>query len=133
TLPPSLITWEVLASAANGAAAPDDATLYLGDQAAFRFWPIRPVTWTRVSELTLSLIGSSYGVSTSGTTTPEVALWDFTRAAWVPLDGLQYGVQTVEAPERFVGAGGELRAQLTNRTPDTLNVTSLEFTLTVEP
>ena len=76
---------------------------------------------------------SSYGVSTSGTTTPEVALWDFTRAAWVPLDGIQYGVQTIEAPERFVGAGGELRAQLTNRTPDTLNVTSLEFTLTVEP
>jgi hypothetical protein len=32
-----------------------------------------------------------------------------------------------------VGAGGEIRAQLINPGPDTINLTSLEFTLALEP
>jgi len=60
-------------------------------------------------------------------------MWGFGEARWVTQDVTQFGEQAVPAPERYVGEGGEIRARLINPGPDALNLSALEFTLTVEP
>jgi hypothetical protein len=134
TVPPGMMTWTPLSTAqTSGAASPYDSTLYAGDQLAVRFSPIQPVAFRRVQELLLRLAGTSYGSSSSFNVAPEVELWDFARNGWVRLEGVSYGDRPVEDAERFVGAGGEVRVRLTNASNDTINLTSAEFALTVEP
>jgi hypothetical protein len=134
TVPPGLMTWTPLSTGQSGSTpSPYDTTLYVNDTFALRFNPVQGVSYSRVRDLTLSLFGTSYGASGITTVTPAVAIWDFMQEAWVELDVAAYGTHTVSEPERFVGPGGEIRAQLSNDGPDSISLTSLEFTLTVEP
>lgn len=134
TVPPGLMTWSPLFTGPGGSiAAPYDTTLYINDAFSLRFNPVHTLNYSRVQSLILSLLGSSYGSSTTTTNTPRVALWDFGQEAWVELDVPGYGTHTVSEAEPFVGPGGEIRARLTNAGPDTITLSSLEFTLTVEP
>mgnify|MGYP000176875856 CR=1 FL=1 len=130
---PGLMAWAPLQAASSGATAPYDATLYTGDQLAVSFAPVRALTFGRVRDLQLHLYGNSYGPNSSGSTAPEVDLWDFVRGAWERLPATGYGDRTVPEPGRFVGAGGEVRLRLSNSSLDTLNVSVADFTLTVEP
>ena len=133
TVTPSLMTWLPLEVSASGSAfAPYDATLYAGERVAFQFQPIQSLALARIQSLVLELTGTSYGASNQPTP-PGVELWDFQAAAWSPLPGVGYGRAPVEAPQRFVGAGGEIRVRLSNPGADTINLSGLEFTLIGEP
>ncbi|MBL8056627.1 MAG: hypothetical protein JNK29_08010 [Anaerolineales bacterium] len=132
TVTPGLMKWLPLEVSATGAAAPYDTTLYAGEHMAFQFQPVPGVAFARPTALTLDLIGTSYSGS-GQVVAPAVELWDFQAAEWQRLAGLTYGTTRIEAPERYVGAGGEIRARLSNPGPDTISLSSLEFTLVVEP
>jgi len=132
TVSPGFMTWTPLELTRNsGAAGPYDISIYANESYSLRFQPFQPLAFRAVKDLTLHLYGTSYGPNSKRT--PELELWDFAENAWQALGPVSYGDTTLAQPARFVGPGGEIQVRATNTTTsDTINITTLDFTLTVE-
>ena len=128
SIPPGLMTWELLDPGSGSGDGPYDVYLYEGAY-ALRFQPQSNFRGGAVPGLTLHL--DSYGAT--GRTPLIVSLRDQQRGTWVTLPGLEWGDTSVQSPQRFVAADGRIDVRVEN--PDTagrVSIERLDFTLTLE-
>lgn len=133
TFPPSLMIWSGRPLSGNDphlGAPPYDLSLYGGEQYAVRFSPAQALQFSEATQLNFALIGYSYGANSN--LVPQVELWNFAEGRWETLLNTSYGSNFVPEPGPFVGPDGSMEVRLYNPGPDTVYVTSADFTLTVE-
>ncbi len=132
SVPPALMTWAVLDPAQSGSPTPYDMYIYPGyDDYSLQFTPVFPLAFSQVRDLTLHL--TSYGAL--GSSGLNLSLWDFTENVWVLYKNVAWGDLALEAPARFVGPSGEIHVKVnisSNSTASSINIETLDFTLTVE-
>lgn len=133
TIPPSLMAWSGRPLSGNDphfGAPPYDLSLYGSEQYAVRFVPAQTFQFSTVTQLDLRLDGYSYGVNSNFV--PQAELWNFAAGSWETLSNIGYGTYQLPEPEKFVGPDGSVELRLYNPGPDTVYITSADFTLTVE-
>jgi hypothetical protein len=129
TLPPELMTWEIIDPGATGNnASPYDARLS-GSYFSLRFKPVVRLDQTTAQSLVLHL--TSYGAT--GAPPLTLSLWDQDENQWVKLDNIIWGDNTIQNPSRFVGEDGRLDVRVESLRSNTpANIQALDFTLTVQ-
>jgi hypothetical protein len=129
SIPPGLMSWTILDPGQQGTVTPYDLYVYQG-HFSMRFTPSQPLDFQRVDSLTLHL--NAYG-QTGRVNGLEVALWNYGTGEWAPLPALAWGDNEIEDPSRFVGANGEIQAQVSNPSSvSSVSVEAIDFTLVVE-
>ena len=127
TLPPGMFSWSVFETPSGiVTASPYDGYLSDGEY-ALRFLPKTAVQFSDVETLVLHM--ESYGAG--GPANLEAQLWDFREGAWSLLPPLLWGDSTIAAPERFVGADGEIRIKIKNPAQFSISIEQIDFTLTL--
>ncbi|MBI3243859.1 MAG: hypothetical protein HYZ49_16370 [Chloroflexi bacterium] len=128
TVPPGLMTWELIDPGQNGGGAPYDSYLSQG-YFSLRFRPSIVLDYNSVSSLTLHF--TSYGAT--GQAPLLVSLWDQQEGVWVELKNLNWGDTVIKSPARFVGGDGRIDARLESPSFSTsVSVEALDFTLEVQ-
>ena len=128
SVPPALMTWELIDPGAGGGGSPYDSYLSQG-YFSVRFKPFVQLDYRSIQSLTLHI--ESYGATGSAPMT--VSLWDQEEGGWVPLDNLRWGSALIKSPERFVGSDGRIDVRVENSSfSNSVGIESLDFTLVVE-
>lgn len=133
TIPPGLMVWSGRPLSGNDphfGAPPYDLSLYGSEQYAVRFVPTQAFQFSQVNDLVLRLDGYSYGNNSNSA--PQVELWNFSEARWEAVRSVGYGSFSVANAEQYVGPDGSVELRLYNPGPDTVYITSADFTLAVE-
>lgn len=99
------------------------------DGYSIRFQPSLPVEFSRVKSLYLT-IGSSSGPIPA---LLNAAIWNHRTGAWQPLTLDTYGSVEVLEPEPYVGMGGEIFLNIQGDPNAYFDITSIDFTLRVQP
>jgi len=131
-IPPGLMTWAVVDPGQSGSPAPYDMSVYAGYTYALRFSPAHSMPFGQVTQLTLHLSSSSYGIT--GVAPVRIELWDFTENTWVEENPVIWGDNKISAPARFVSPAGEIQVRVTNPASavSSVDLETLDFTLFVE-
>ncbi|NUM48906.1 MAG: hypothetical protein HUU38_29725, partial [Anaerolineales bacterium] len=109
TLPPAMFAWDRLENSTNLDFSPYNSYLYEGEY-NIHYKLSQPIPYQTVKALTLHL--TDYG--NTGQHNLNIALWDFTRNEWTPIDCTMWGDFEVPDPARFVGTGGTIQLQIIN-------------------
>jgi hypothetical protein len=100
-----------------------------GDGYSIYFRPGLPVKFSRVDSLDVT-IGTS-AAPTSNLMTASI--WNFQTKNWQPLDLNSYGYAKVSKPGQCVGMGGEVLFNIQGDPNAYFDITSVDFTLKVQP
>jgi hypothetical protein len=128
TLPPGLMTWELIDPGQSGGGSPYDS--YIGQgYFALRFRPALVQDYQSVASLTMHL--KSYG--SSGPAPLLISLWDQEEGLWIELKSLNYGDTIIQSPKRFVGSDGRIDVRVESPSYATsVSIEALDFTLVVQ-
>jgi hypothetical protein len=99
------------------------------DGYSIRFQPSLPVEFSSVDNLNLT-IGSNSGPIP---TLLNAAIWNYQTGAWQPLALDTYGNVEVPEPEQCVGMDGEIFMNIQGDPNAYFDITSIDFTLRVQP
>ncbi|MBI4631456.1 MAG: hypothetical protein HY740_07040 [Chloroflexi bacterium] len=129
TVPPGLMTWEIIDPGPTGNnATPYDSRLS-GGYFSLRFKPVVRVDFNSVNSLVLHL--TSYG--STGAPSLTLSLWDHNSNAWVKIDNIVWGDNTIGDASRYVGDDGRVDVKVESlRAQTPANIEAMDFTLTVQ-
>jgi len=129
TVPPGLMTWEIVDPGPTGNnATPYDSRLS-GGYFSLRFKPVVRVDFNSVKSLVLHL--TSYGAT--GAPPLTLSLWDHNANAWVKMDNIVWGDNTIGDASRYVGDDGRVDVKVESlRVQTPANIQAMDFTLTVQ-
>jgi len=128
TVPPGLMTWELIDPGQNGGGSPYDSYLSQG-YFALRFRPSIVLDYSSAASLTMHF--TSYGAT--GQSPLVVSLWDQQEGVWVELKNLSWGDTVIKSPNRFVGSDGRIDVRLESPNYSTsVSVETLDFTLVAQ-
>jgi hypothetical protein len=97
------------------------------DGYSLRFQPSVPVEFSRVVSMNL-VIGTN-----AAPYAPNPALWNFKAGLWQSFIPDVYGTIEVAQPEQYVGMDGEILLNIQGDPNIYFDITSLDFTLKVQP
>lgn len=129
TVPPGLMTWEIIDPGPTGSnASPYDSRLS-GGYFSLRFKPVVRLEYNSVKSLVLHL--TSYGAT--GAPPLTLSLWDHETAQWIKIDNIVWGDNNVGDASRYVGDDGRVDVRVESvRTQTPANIQTMDFTLTVQ-
>jgi len=128
-VPPGLMTWEIIDPGPTGNnATPYDSRLS-GGYFSLRFKPVVRLNYNSVNSLVLHL--TSYG--STGAPPLTLSLWDHKSNAWVKIDNIVWGDNTIGDASRYVGDDGRIDVKVDSlRAQTPANIQAMDFTLTVQ-
>ncbi len=128
SVPPGLMTWEVIDPGSGSGGSPYDSYLSQG-YFALRYTPAVALDFESVKSLTLHL--TSYGLT--GSTGLMIRLLDQSEGRWVELDNPGWGDTAINVPARFVGQDGHIDVQIENPSfQNSVTIETLDLTLVVQ-
>lgn len=128
TVPPGLMTWQLMDPGTVGGGSPYDSYVSQG-YFTMRFKPAVVPDFQSVNSLTLHL--TSYGAS--GSVPLTVSLWDQQEGNWIEIRSLNWGDVAIRSPERFVGNDGRIDVRVESPNyQNSASIETLDFTLIVQ-
>ena len=128
SVPPGLMTWELIDPGSGSGGSPYDSYLSQG-YFALRYTPAVALDFESVKSLTLHL--TSYGLT--GSTGLMIRLLDQSEGRWVELNNPSWGDTAINAPARFVGQDGHIDVQIENPSfQNSVSIEALDLTLVVQ-
>jgi hypothetical protein len=129
TIPPGLMTWEIIDPGPTGNnASPYDSRLS-GGYFSLRFKPAVRLDFNSVKSLVLHL--TSYGAT--GAPPLTLSLWDRDANLWVKIDNIVWGDNTIGDAARYVSDDGRIDVKVDSlRAQTPANIQAMDFTLTVQ-
>jgi hypothetical protein len=128
TIPPGLMTWQLVDPGTVGGGSPYDSYVSQG-YFTMRFKPAVIPDFKSIKSLTMHL--TSYGAS--GSVPLAVSLWDQQEGNWVEVKALNWGDTPIRSPERFVGNDGRIDLRVESPSyQNSASIETLDFTLIVQ-
>ncbi len=129
TVPPGLMTWEIIDPGPTGNnASPYDSRLS-GGYFSLRFKPVVRLEYNAVKSLVLHL--TSYGAT--GAPPLTLSLWDQETNQWIKIDNIVWGDNNIGDASRYVGDDGRVDVKVDSlRAQTPANIQAMDFTLTVQ-
>jgi len=128
TIPPGLMTWQLVDPGTVGGGSPYDSYVSQG-YFTMRFKPAVVPDFQSVKSLTMHL--TSYGAS--GAVPLTVSLWDQLEGSWVEVNNLNWGNTAIRSAERFVGNDGRIDVRVESPSyQNSASIETLDFTLLVQ-